>query len=130
MSFRLWEIAKDPKKREALKWLGGGVAAVQFAIWTIFTFLVEHKDVPIQKLLTDQLGQKDSQIATLTKLLLKENPAAGPGAQQAVGAAFGSIFKGAAEGDTRLQQALDLLKENKITEASQLLRAVAVATAN
>ena len=35
----------------------------------------------------DQLGQKDAQIAALTKMLLEKNPAAGPGAQQAVGAA-------------------------------------------
>jgi hypothetical protein len=79
----------------------------------------------IQKPLTEQLGQKDVQIAALTKMLLEKNPAAGPGAQQAVGAAVGSIAQGAAEGDARLQQALDLLKENKITEASQLLRAFA-----
>jgi tetratricopeptide (TPR) repeat protein len=79
----------------------------------------------IQKPLTEQLGQKDVQIAALTKMLLEKNPAAGPGAQQAVGAAVGSIAQGAAEGDVRLQQALDLLKENKITEASQLLQAFA-----
>jgi hypothetical protein len=58
-------------------------------------------------------------------LLLNKNPAAGPGAQQAVGAAVGSIAQGAAEGDTRLQQALDLLKENKIAKATPLLKAVA-----
>jgi tetratricopeptide (TPR) repeat protein len=42
-----------------------------------------------------------------------------------VGAAVGSIAQGAAEGDARLQQALGLLKENKIPEASQLLKAFA-----
>jgi len=45
---------------------------------------------------------------------------AGPGAQQAVGAAVQSIAQGAAEGHLRLQEALDLLKENKIAEATQL----------
>jgi hypothetical protein len=79
----------------------------------------------IQKPLAEQLGQKDAQIAALIKMLLEKNPAAGPGAQQAVGAAVGSIAQGAAEGDTRLQQALDLLKENKIADATQFLNAVA-----
>src|SRR5580704_16478629 len=138
MSFRLWEIAKDADKREALKRLGGIVTAILVAIWTVATFVVEHKDAhkeptaQIQEALTGQLTAKDTQInelikqnAALTKSLLEKNPAAGPGAQQAVSAAVGSIAQGAAEGDTRLQQALDLLKENKIAEATQLLNAVA-----
>src|ERR1700724_2346090 len=79
----------------------------------------------IQKPLVDELGAQRAQIANLTKMLLEKNPAAGPGAQQAVGAAVGSIAQGAAEGDSRLQQALDLLKANKIAEASRLLRAFA-----
>jgi tetratricopeptide (TPR) repeat protein len=79
----------------------------------------------IQKPLAEQLGQKDAQIGALTKLLLEKYPAAGPGAQQAVGAAIGSITQGAAEGDARLQQALDLLKANKIADATRLLNAVA-----
>src|SRR5207302_6435082 len=36
-----------------------------------------------------------------------------------------SIAQGAAEGDARLQQALDLLKSNKIADATPLLNAVA-----
>jgi tetratricopeptide (TPR) repeat protein len=57
--------------------------------------------------------------------LLERNPSAGPGARQAVGEAVQSIAQGAAEGDSRLQQAFSLLKENKITEAAQLLNAFA-----
>jgi tetratricopeptide (TPR) repeat protein len=81
----------------------------------------------IQKPLADQLGQKDAQIAALIKMLQEKNPSAasGPGVQQALGAAVGSIAQGAAEGDARLQQALALLKENKTAEATQLLNAVA-----
>ena len=79
----------------------------------------------IQKPLAEQLRTKDAQIADLTKLLLERNPAAGPNAQQAVGKAVGSITEGAAEGDARLQQALDLLKENKIADATQLLKTFA-----
>jgi tetratricopeptide (TPR) repeat protein len=74
-----------------------------------------------------QFAALQSEYVALTKMLLEKNPAAGPGAQQAVGAAVGSIAQGAAEGDSRMQQALDLLKANKIAEASQLLRAFAEA---
>src|ERR1700730_5274471 len=140
MSFRLWEIIKDPDIRAILSLVGGGAVVVAGGIWTVVTFVVEHKDsrkeptVQIQEALTGQLTAKDAQInelikqnVALTKSLLEKNPAAGPGAQQAVGAAVGSIAQGAAEGDSRMQQALDLLKANKIAEASQLLRAFAEA---
>ncbi len=79
----------------------------------------------IQKPSAEQLATKDAQIAALTKALLEKNPVAAPGVQQAVGPAVRSIAHGAAEGDTRLQQALDLLRENKIADATQLLNAVA-----
>ena len=79
----------------------------------------------IQKPLVEQLHVKDIQIAALTKMLLEKNPAAGPGARQAVETAVTSIAKGAEEGDSRLETALGLLKENKIAEASQLLTAFA-----
>jgi tetratricopeptide (TPR) repeat protein len=80
----------------------------------------------IQKPLADELAARGTQKENLTKMLLERNPAAtGPGAQQAVGEAVGSIAKGAAEGDSRLQQALDLLKANKMAEAVQLLNAFA-----
>ena len=80
----------------------------------------------IQKPLVDQLARKDEQIAALTKILLEKNPsAAGPAAQQAVGGAVQSIAQRASEGDERLQQALGLLKDNKIAEATQLLQTVA-----
>ena len=61
----------------------------------------------------------------LIKMLLEKNPAAAPGLQQAVGAAVTSIAQGAEEGDPRLKQALGLLKENKLTEATKLLTAFA-----
>ena len=38
----------------------------------------------IQKPLSEQLATKDAQISALTQMLLEKNPAAGPGAQQAV----------------------------------------------
>jgi tetratricopeptide (TPR) repeat protein len=72
-----------------------------------------------------ELNPDNAQNAALTQMLLEKNPAAGPGAQQAVGSAVQSIAQGAAEGDARSQQALDLLKANKIAEATPLLKAVA-----
>jgi hypothetical protein len=44
MSFRLGEIIKDPDKRAVLSWLGGGAVVVAGGIWTVLTFVVEHKD--------------------------------------------------------------------------------------
>jgi tetratricopeptide (TPR) repeat protein len=87
----------------------------------------------IQRPLTEQLSQKEAEVsawkaqaAALTKMLLEKNPsAAGPGAQQVVGGAVQSIVHGASEGNPRLQQALDLLKDNKVAEATQLLTTVA-----
>ena len=79
--------------------------------------------------LIEQLHVKDIQIAALnkqaadlTKMLLEKIPAGGPPAQRAVGAAVQSIAQGAAEGDSRLEKALGLLKENKLAEATQLLK--------
>ena len=82
----------------------------------------------IQKPQGDQLAAKDAQIAELHKIiemLVEKNPSAAPGTQQAVSTAVKSIAQGAAEGHPRLQEALDLLKKNKIAEATQLLNAVA-----
>jgi tetratricopeptide (TPR) repeat protein len=84
------------------------------------------RSCPAGSLLVEQLATKDAQIAALTNMLLEKNPsAAGPGAQQPVGGAVQSIAQGASEGDKRLQQALGLLKDNKVAEATQLLTAVA-----
>jgi tetratricopeptide (TPR) repeat protein len=81
----------------------------------------------IQKPLADELAAQRAQIENLTKMLLERNPvaAAGPGAQQAISEAVTAITEGAAEGDSRLQQALALLKVNKIAEAEPLLTAFA-----
>jgi tetratricopeptide (TPR) repeat protein len=166
----LGSIFKDPEKRAVISWLGGGGVVVAAGIWTVVTYVVEHKDASdkkggtnitvsgqgiasggntsiggnvnigpskeqieqIQKPTTEQLAVKDAQIAALnaqnaalTKMLLEKNPAVGPGAQQAVSGAVQSIARGAAEGDPRSQQALDLLKANKIAEATQRLSAFA-----
>jgi tetratricopeptide (TPR) repeat protein len=79
----------------------------------------------IQKPLADELSARRAENENLIKMLLAKNPAAGPGAQQAVGEAVGSIAQGSSEGDSRLEKALDLLKANKIDEAVPLLEAFA-----
>jgi tetratricopeptide (TPR) repeat protein len=163
MSAWLGGIVKDPDKRAILSWIGGGAVVVAGGIWTVVTFVVDHKDAhdkkgdtnitvqqgigqvgeihgpvnigpspeqiaQMQKSQGDQLAVKDAQIAELHKIietLVEKNPSAGPGAQQAVAGAVQSIAQGAEEGHPRLQEALDLLKENKTAEAAQLLNAVA-----
>ena len=168
----MFGFLKDPDKRAIFSWLGGGAVVVAGGIWTVVTFVVEHKEPPekpggpkvelsgqgiasggntsvgrdltvtngpskeqidqLQKPYVEQLSAKDAQIAALIKQngdliqnLLKNDPAAGPATGQAVTQAVGSIAQGAAEGDARLRQALDLLKANKVAEASQLLSAFA-----
>jgi len=80
----------------------------------------------IQEPFERQLAAQNALTDNLTKALLERSPvAAGPGAQQAVGAAVKSIAEGAEAGDNRLENALCLLKENKTAEAAQLLTAVA-----
>ncbi|MGH6858295.1 MAG: hypothetical protein ACRECP_11860, partial [Methylocella sp.] len=44
MASRLGEIFKDPDKRAILSWLGGGTVVVAGGIWTVLTFVIEHKD--------------------------------------------------------------------------------------
>ena len=73
-----------------------------------------------------QIAAKDTRIIELTNKLLDRSPVATqPGARQAVSAAVQSIAEGAEQGDARLQQALDLLKDNKTAEAAQLLNTLA-----
>ena len=59
------------------------------------------------------------------QLLAASRAEAAPGREQSVSTAVAAITKGAAEGDTRLQQALDLLKAGKVDEATPLLQAFA-----
>jgi tetratricopeptide (TPR) repeat protein len=63
--------------------------------------------------------------ALVRQLLASSPPQAAPGREQSVSTAVADIAKRAAEGDARLQQALDLLKAGKVEEASQLLQAFA-----
>src|SRR5260370_39191289 len=66
------------------------------------------------------------QVGRLTERLLSVSPAsAAPGVEKAVGAAVQTAVDGAAAGDQRYAEALNLLKQGKATEAERLFRAVA-----
>jgi tetratricopeptide (TPR) repeat protein len=71
------------------------------------------------------IKQGEDTQALVRQLIANSQTPVAPGREQAVGAAVTNIATGAAAGDTRLQQALDLLKAGKVEEASGLLRAFA-----
>jgi hypothetical protein len=130
-SLAQWDHQRNGKAG-GLSWIGGAAVVVIGGLWTGITYFVDHKaehgEGPskeqieqIQKPLAEQLAAQNA----LIKMLLEKNPTAAPGAQQAVGAALQSIAQGAEAGETRLEKALGLLKENKLAEATRLLTAVA-----
>jgi hypothetical protein len=91
------------------------------------TFGLDEKEVQrnifdAQKPLTEEVKETNSLIQQL--IALHHTPAT-PGEEKRIGEAVQSIAQGAADGDSRLQQALELLKSNKIAEATQLLSAFA-----
>jgi hypothetical protein len=63
--------------------------------------------------------------ALVQQLLASSSAKAAPGAERAVGEAVAAAAQGAAEGDERLQKALELLKAKKVAEAEALFRDVA-----
>jgi tetratricopeptide (TPR) repeat protein len=73
-----------------------------------------------------QLGDMQATLKALTEKLIGASPAqAAPGQAVAVAEAVNAAAKGAQEGDDRFKQALELLKENKVTDATALFQAVA-----
>jgi len=49
MASWLGGILKDPDKRAILSWIGGGAVVVAGGVWTVVTFIVDHKDAPDKK---------------------------------------------------------------------------------
>jgi tetratricopeptide (TPR) repeat protein len=97
-------------------------------------------DRQVQNVASAAIAKKNEEMAALAKknestnetilaltqqLVAASQTQAAPGREQAVGAAVTNIATGAAAGDTRLQQALDLLKARNVEDASKLLRTVA-----
>jgi tetratricopeptide (TPR) repeat protein len=127
-----WEVFKFFAERKKADDKNGGTTVTQFGQGTAsgrdttfhgpVTFAPSAELVAvIQRPFAEQLAAQNA----LIKMLLEKNPSAGPGAEQAVGTAVQSIAQGAAEGDSRLEQALDLLKANKVGEAVPVLEAFA-----
>jgi tetratricopeptide (TPR) repeat protein len=142
----LWKFVRNRKNREILSWLGGGAAVIVAGTWTLFTY--PHADKkpggtitvvnssgsviapggvfngpvnlgPDQKRIDDKIDE----IKVLVQQLIAVSPAqAAPGRERAVGTAVEAIAKGAAAGDARLQQALDLLRAGNTQDASRMLQ--------
>jgi tetratricopeptide (TPR) repeat protein len=99
------------------------------------TMLIGYKGVHPSPRPVKQLAIRDAEIAAsdqnpdllkLTKSLLDRNPSwVGANAPQMVAEAVQSIAQGASEGDKRLQQALNLLNDNNVAEATQILTVAA-----
>jgi tetratricopeptide (TPR) repeat protein len=97
--------------------------------------LIGYKGVHASPRPAERLAIRDAQIAAsdqnpdllkLTKSLLDRNPSwVGANAPQMVAEAVQSIAQGASEGDKRLQQALNLLNDNNVAEATQILTVAA-----
>jgi tetratricopeptide (TPR) repeat protein len=83
---------------------------------------VTQRVAEAQKPLNDKI---DALGALVQQLVANRSGPSTPGQEQAVATAVAAAQKGAAEGDAGLQQALDLLKANKIAEAETKFRAVA-----
>jgi tetratricopeptide (TPR) repeat protein len=151
MLLRLWKFVWEVKNREILSWLGGGAVVIVAGAWTLFTYFHDDKKLgaltttvvnpsgsniiapggvfngpvnlgPDQKRIDDKIDE----VKVLVQQLLAVSQAqAAPGREQAVSTAVENITKGAAAGEAPLQQALDLLKEHKVEDASRVLRAFA-----
>ena len=147
----LWDFIKNPDNRTVIAWLCGGLAIAATGIWKVIAFVADRKKDGEKKSGTtitqsgqgaasghdttfrgpvsfgptpEQIEQIQKPWVDLANRLLAGNPVAS-GAEQLVGGAVQSIAQGAAEGDTRLQQALELLQANKTAEAEPLLSAFA-----
>ncbi len=73
----------------------------------------------------EQMAKQDEILARVNQLLSKNAAQAVPDPARGLGEAIAAAEEGASAGDVRLQQALDLLKGNKIVEAEALFRTVA-----
>ena len=71
------------------------------------------------------LERKIDDLTALAQQLVANSGRQAPGAERAVSQAVTTAAEGAAAGDARLQQALDLLKMNRVADAEILFRAVA-----
>jgi tetratricopeptide (TPR) repeat protein len=121
----------DVRKRQALTqawWIKvtTAVIGVVAVLAVVSVFLVwEHRHERAQQ------AVQSRQLADIQALVEKlasggqAQGAEGPGRKQAIAKAVEAAEKGAAAGDTRLADALELLRRGKVAEAEPLFRAVA-----
>jgi tetratricopeptide (TPR) repeat protein len=129
MLARLWKFVCNVKNREILSWLGGGAVVIVAGTWALFTYFFPHDDkkpTVINTTIINNVGLNEKQFSALVQQVnANRSGPATPNQEQAVAEALAAAQKGAAQGDATLQQALDLLKANKIAEAETKFRAVA-----
>jgi tetratricopeptide (TPR) repeat protein len=112
----------DVRKREAIgdsrriKIAAAAIAVVAALVLFAGYLFIEHQSQ--QKELADFR-------ALAEKLVAANTAQAAPAQGQAVAEAVNAAAKGAQEGDGRLKRALELLKQNKVAEATALFQAVA-----
>ena len=135
---------KDETDRTFLQMAGAVVVALCVGGWKVFNYVRPPKPPaknpepstpvvtvmvgPDGKEITGKLDEQKQQIAELKSLvekLVAESSSRAPRLMEAVTDAVQSAERGAQAGDARLQQALDLLRENKVAEAEALFLEVA-----
>jgi len=128
----------DVRKRQVIaqNWrlkVTAAVVAVFAVLSLVAGFLVwEHRrQVTVEetrereRLAREEARDKQLKTEIVQSLLGISGAQAAPGAAKALGDAVADAQEGAAQGDERLQKALDLLKANKPQDAEPLFRAVA-----
>ena len=86
---------------------------------------IDKNDNQAERRHSEEMAAHERTQALVMQLLAVNSASAAPLAKQSLGAAVNAAEQGAAAGDPRLQQALDLLKANKIGEAEAIFHAVA-----
>ena len=111
-----------------IRWSGRGLVLRAGGALALFvlTYVYTPDLVPEQAGSNSEVLRQERVTQDLVRQLIARTSApAAPGAEKRVGEAVGDIAKGAAEGDERLQKALDLLRADKPSDAVPLLQAVA-----
>jgi hypothetical protein len=125
MSSWLSGIFKDPEKRVIISWLGGGAVVVAGGIWAVVTSVVDHKARDDKGVTNVYILDENAAKTVVARIISERQTPALPGTQLAVAEAVDATTKGAAAGNPRAKQALELLNAGKIAEAVPLFQAEA-----
>jgi tetratricopeptide (TPR) repeat protein len=125
MLARTGAILQDPEKRAILSFLGGGGVIIAGGLWTVGTYIAAGREPHEHNVTVVYVVDRRAAAELTAQLAAIRHVPSGPGEQAAVGEAVQSIAQRANEGDGRLQRAFGLLKQNKIEDAIEVLKAVA-----